>query len=122
MNPEEELAELKDAIQRSGMGILRTSQGPSGTMIGYRQEVEAQHFAKELEIINENASLSAKVKQLESALAAVQGWDIYPAKYVGIYDEQSEWMQGWNACAIAAQKRITAALDGTYEHQKDETE
>jgi len=53
--------EIQGAIHRSGMGILRTSQGPSGTMIGYRPEVEAAHHKKTIEVINENADLGMKL-------------------------------------------------------------
>jgi len=61
--------EIRGAIQRSGMGIMRTSQGPSGTMIGYRPEVEENHNKRTLEVIRENCDLTAEVKNLQKRIA-----------------------------------------------------
>ena len=60
-----ELREIMDAINRSGMGIMRTSKGPSDTMIGYSAENQMKYRGKMIELINENVSLDAENKQIK---------------------------------------------------------
>lgn len=78
-DPAKEIAELRawkdeirGAIERSGMGVMRTSQGPSGTMIGYTPEVEKAHHEKTLEVIRENIDLEANVREQAKEIAALR--------------------------------------------------
>lgn len=64
--------EIRDAIQRSGMGIMRTSQGPSGTRICYTPENEEAQTRRETRLISDNISLEKEVKDLRAKLDNAQ--------------------------------------------------
>lgn len=53
--------EVRGAIDRSGMGILRTSQGPTGTRVAYRPEIEQAHLEHETKVIVENIDLTKQL-------------------------------------------------------------
>lgn len=57
-----QLDEIKGAMKRQGLGLLRTSKGPSDTMICHDMETEARIHQKEVELISENITLKIRLK------------------------------------------------------------
>lgn len=68
---EAELSEIKGAMERQGLGLMRTSQGPVGTMICHSMEAEARIFQKENELINQVIDLQIKLKKAEEKPATI---------------------------------------------------
>lgn len=66
-----ELDEIKRAMKRQGLCLMRTSKGPSDTMICHDMETEAKLHEKEIELINENIDLKIKLDKAVKLLEAV---------------------------------------------------
>lgn len=117
--------EIRGAIERSGMGIMRTSQGPSGTMLGYRPEVEEEHDRKTLEVIHENVDLTIELKKSKEREAELRRVVNDSQAYIEARDaldmvdpESPNWKSARNTAKEAWMKyktsksRLTAILKG----------
>lgn len=115
--------EINGAIQRSGLGILRTSQGPVGTMICTRPEVEEAEHAKVLELIHENVDLKQELTALRAApRSETEGRDTARLDWLEKAGKQSFsplWAQDW----IHIRSAIDAAMSApTLAHEPEARE
>lgn len=102
--------EIQGAIHRSSMGILRTTQGPSGTMIGYTEACERAHQEKTLEVIHENIDLGIKVSTQSERIAELEG-ALKPFDISGAHLRSFEDTNNFTITRTAGQFRaITKAL------------
>ena len=71
--------------------------------------------------------IAEKDREIERLREAVDSayLDVYPAEWVGgdnPYDKRTEWMEGWNAAALAMAEEITKHLIYGDMGEKDEGE